>query len=126
MFAYGQFGLGFSLSNPGAIAIRFADLVTRRGEEFTVKMRRLSGRDAYGNPCYSEASAGLRGFPEDEGEARPSPAGAKRTGKLILYLPLWSPVEEGDTVEARGATWTVGAVTRNRAYASAEASRRGG
>ncbi len=124
MFAYGQFGSGFALSSPGALAIRFANLAARRGEGFTLSMRRLAGRDAYGGPRYSEASADLPGFVEEEGAAARSPSGERRTGKLLLYLPLWSPVEEGDTVEARGATWTVGVVARNRAYASAEASRR--
>lgn len=124
MFAYGQFGSGFSLSSPGALAIRFASLATRRGESFTLNMRRLSGRDAYGNPLYSEVSAELQGFVEEEGAVVHGPAGERRTGKLALYLPLWSPVEEGDAVEARGAEYTVSIVTRNRVYASAEASRR--
>jgi len=125
MFAYGQFGSGFTLSSPGALAIRFGNLAARRGEGFTLNMRRISGRDAYGNPRYSESSVELQGFVEEEGDTRRGPSGERRGGKLLLYLPLWSPVEEGDTVEAHGATWTVGAVTRNRAYASAEAARRG-
>jgi hypothetical protein len=124
LFAYGQFGSGFTLSSPGALAIRFANLATRRGEAFTLNMRRLSGRDAYGNPLYSEASAELLGFVEEEGTATHAPSGGRRTGKVQLYIPLWSPVEEGDTVETRGAEWTVSVVTKNRAYASAEASRR--
>jgi hypothetical protein len=124
MFAYGQFASGFTLSSPGALAIHFANLATRRGESFTLNIRRLTGRDAYGNPLYSEASAELLGFVEEEAASARGPSGERRTGKLRLYLPLWSPVEEGDTVDARGAEWTVGTVTRNRAYASAEASRR--
>ena len=124
MFAYGQFGSGFALSSPGALAIRFANLATRRGESFTLSMRRTSGRDAYGNPLHLEASVELRGFLEEEGTAARVPSGERRTGKLRMHLPLWSPVEEGDAVEAHGAEWTVGVVTRNRAYASAEATRR--
>jgi hypothetical protein len=124
-FAYGHFGAGFSQASPGALALRFGGLVSRRGEDFTLKMRRLSGRDAYGNPSYAEASAALRGFIEEEGGVEGGSAGERRHGTLSLMIPLWAPVEEGDAVEARGATWEVGVVTRNRAYTSAEAKRRG-
>ena len=124
-FAYGQFGSGFGVSSPAAQAFSFGGLATRRGEDFTLNMRRLTGRDTYGNPSYSETSATLRGFIEEKGGVEGGPAGERRRGALRLLIPLWSPVEEGDTVEAHGATWEVGVVTRNRAYASAEAKRRG-
>lgn len=125
MFAYGQFGEGFGLATPDVHALRFGSFVGRRGEEVTLHMRRLAGRDAYGNPRYVDAEASQRAFVEEEGGEEHTSTGGRRTGRIRLLLPLWAPVEEGDEFEARGARWRVEAVTTNRARAAAEAALRG-
>jgi len=124
MYVYGHFGPGFSLTRPEWVALSFASLVQRRGEEVTVVRRIMAGRDAYGNPTYTESRLTERAFVEEEAGQQTKPVGELATGSLVLFLPRWSALEAGWEIELGGARFRVAAVERTRAYLRATAERR--
>ncbi len=124
MYVYGHFGPGFSLTRPEWVALSFSSLAQRRGEEITVVKRIMAGRNAYGNPTYTESSYTQRAFVEEESGQQTKPAGDLATGSLALFLPRWSALEAGWEIELGGARFRVAAVERTRAYLKATAERR--
>jgi hypothetical protein len=124
MYVYGHFGPGFSLTRPEWVALSFASMARRRGEEITVKARIRAGRDAYGNPTYTESSYTQKAFVEEEAGRQTKPVGDLATGSLSLFLPRWSALEAGWEIELGGARFRVAAVERTRAYLKATAERR--
>jgi len=124
MYAYGHFGSGFSLRRPEWVALSFASLVQRRGEEVTVVRRIMAGRDAYGNPTYTESRLTERAFVEEEAGQQTKPVGELATGSLVLFLPRWAAIEAGWEIELGGTRFRVAAVERTRAYLRANAERR--
>jgi len=124
MFAYGHFGSGFSLKRPEWIALSFGSITRRRGEEITVKARIKSGRDAYGNPTYTESTYTQRAFIEEDAGQQTKPVGELATGTLSLFLPRWVALEAGWEVEVGGALFRVSSVERTRACVKAKAERR--
>ncbi len=124
MYVYGHFGSGFTLRCPEWVTLSFASMAQRRGEEVTVKAKIRSGKDAYGNPTYTESSYTQRVFVEEAARQQTKQVGELATGSLSLFLPRWAALEAGWEVEVGGAWFRVSSVERTRAYLKAKAERR--
>ena len=124
-FQYGQFGEGFDVMTPTPEALRFGDLIERRGTGVTVIKLVETGEDSYGQPVYSESQRSEKAFVErDEGE-RILPPGTVKRGSMKLFLAAWAAIgEEGYEVEVNGIRYHVTALDRTRAYIEAKARRK--
>jgi hypothetical protein len=124
-FQYGHFGEGFDVMTPTAEALRYGDLLDRRGVDITVIKLVETGEDSYGQPVYTESPRSEKAFVErDEGE-RIMPSGMVKTGLLKVFLATWAAIgEEGYEVEVEGVRYYVKSLDRTRAYIEAEAERK--
>ena len=110
---------------PTAEALRFGDLLERRGVDVTVVKLVQMGEDSYGQPVYTESPRSEKAFVErDEGE-RILPPGTVQAGLLKVFLSTWAAIgEEGYEVEVDGVRYYVVGLDRTRAYIEAEAERK--
>lgn len=124
-FQHGHFGEGFDVMTPTAEALRFGDLLERRGVDVTVIKLVQSGEDSYGQPVYIESPRSEKAFVErDEGEEI-LPPGTVKKGLLKAFLATWAAIgEEGYEVEVDGVRYYVTSLDRTRAYIEAEAERK--
>ncbi|MCW3978410.1 MAG: hypothetical protein NWF12_01555 [Candidatus Bathyarchaeota archaeon] len=124
-FQYGHFGTGFDVMTPTAEALRFGDLLERRGVDVTVVKLVQKGEDSYGQPVYTESPRDEKAFVErDEGE-RILPPGSIKEGLLKVFLATWAAIgEEGYEVEVDGVRYYVVGLDRTRTYIEAEAERK--
>ena len=102
-FQYGQFGEGFDVMTPTAEALRFGDLIERRGIGVTVIKLVETGEDSYGQPVYSESQRSEKAFVEREEGERILPPGTVKEGLLKVFLTTWAAIgDEGYEVEVNG------------------------
>jgi len=124
-FQYGHYGEGFDVMTPTVEALRFGDLVDRRGVGVTVIKLVETGEDSYGQPVYSESERAEKAFVERDGGERALPPGAVKEGLLRVFLKAWAAIgEDGYEVEVEGVRYHVTALDRARAYIEAEAVRK--
>jgi hypothetical protein len=124
-FQHGQFGTGFDVMAPTAEALRFGDLLERRGVDVTVIKLVEEGEDPYGQPVYSESPRHERAFVERDGEERVLMPGSVKQDSLRLFLAAWAAIgEEGYEVEVEGVRYHVAFLERTRAFIKAEAERK--
>jgi hypothetical protein len=124
-FQHGQFGTGFDVMAPTAEALRFGDLLERRGADVTVIKLVEEGEDPYGQPVYSESPRHERAFVERDGEERVLMPGSVKQDSLRLFLAAWAAIgEEGYEVEVEGVRYHVAFLERTRAFIKAEAERK--
>lgn len=124
-FQHGQFGMGFDFMAPTAEAMRFGDLLERRGVDVTVVKLVEEGEDPYGQPVYSESPRHERAFVERDGEECVLMPGTVKQDSLRLFLAAWVAIgEEGYEVEVEGVRYHVAFLERTRAFIKAEAERK--
>ena len=124
-FQYGQFGTGFDVMTPTEEALRFGDLVDRRGIGVTVVKLVETEEDAYGAPVYSESPREEKAFVERDENEKILPPGTVKTGLIKVFLKAWAAIgEDGYEVEVEGIRYHITVLDRTRAYIKAKAVRK--
>lgn len=124
-FQYGHFGEGFEVMTPTTEALRFGDLLERRGVDVTVIKLVQSGENSYGQPVYSESPRSEKAFVEREEDERILPPGTSKEGLMKVFLATWTAIgEDGYEVEVDGVRYHVTRLDRARAYIEAKAERK--
>ena len=124
-FKYGQFGTGFLRTMPPAAALRFRNLVNRRGRGVTIIGLTETGQNAYGQPIYTESSHEEKAFLEREGRERDLPPGTIKENLIRLFMARWAAIgEDGYEVEVDGVRYHVTSLDETDAYLEVEAERK--
>ena len=124
-FKYGQFGMGFLRTLPPAAALRFTDLVNRRGRGVYIIKLTETGQNAYGQPIYSEFSHEEKAFLERKGRERDIPPGTIKETLIRLFMKRWAAIQEdGYEVEVDGVRYHINSLDETDAYLMAEAERK--
>jgi hypothetical protein len=85
-FQYGHFGEGFDVMTPTEEALRFGDLVDRRGTGVTVVKLIEIGEDSYGQPIYSESPREEKAFVERDGSEKILQTGTVKAESLRMFM----------------------------------------
>jgi len=124
-FKYGQFGTGFLRTMPPATALRFRNLVNRRGRGVQIIELTETGQNAYGQPTYSESSHEEKAFLERKGRERDIPPGTLKENLIRLFMARWAAIEEdGYEVEVEGSRYHIISLDETDAYLMVEAERK--
>ena len=124
-FKYGQFGTGFLRSMPPAAALRFRNLVNRRGHGVQIIELTETGQNDYGQPIYSESSHEEKAFLEREGRERDLPPGTIKENLIRLFMARWAAIGEDDyEVEVDGVRYHINSLDETDAYLEVEAERK--
>ena len=124
-FKYGQFGTGFLRTMPPAAALRFRNLVNRRGRGVYIIELTETGQDAYGQPVYTESSHEEKAFLERKGRERDIPPGTIKENLLRLFMARWAAIQEdGYEVEMDGVRYHINSLDETDAYLEVEAERK--
>lgn len=124
-FRYGQFGTGFLRTMPPATALRFRNLVNRRGRGVYVIELTETGQNAYGQPIYSESSHEEKVFLERKGRERDLPMGTIKESLICLFMKRWAAIQEdGYEVEVDGVRYHINSLDETDAYLMVEVERK--
>jgi hypothetical protein len=124
-FKYGQFGTGFLRIMPPAAALRFRNLVNRRGRGVQIIELTETGQNAYGQPIYTESSHEEKVFLERKGSERDLPPGTIKENLIRLFMARWAAIQEdGCEVEVDGARYHINSLDETDAYLMVEAERK--
>ena len=124
-FKYGQFGTGFLRGMPPAAALRFKNLVNRRGRGVQIIELTETSQNAYGQPIYSESSHEEKVFLERKGRERDFPPGTIKENLIRLFMARWVAIgEDGYEVEVDGVRYHVTALDDRETYLTVEAERK--
>ena len=124
-FRYGQFGTGFLRTMPPAAALRFRNLVNRRGRGVQIIELTETGQNAYGQPIYFESSHEEKVFLERKGRERDLPPGTIKENLIRLFMKRWAAIQEdGYEVEVDGARYHINSLDKTDAYLKVEAERK--
>jgi hypothetical protein len=116
-YMYKQYGTGFDVQMPSPEAQRFEEFVWLRGVDVVVVHQALTGRDAYGQPVYSETSTTMKAMVRIRpGELRLPPGEVKRAD-LEALVPVWAPVgEDLYELEVGGVRYHITGIEAATAY----------
>ena len=124
-FKYGQFGTGFLRTTPPAAALRFNNLVKRRGRRVQIIELTETGQNAYGQPIHSESSHEEKAFLERKGWERDLPPGTIKENLIRLFMARWAAIgEDGYDVEVDGVRYHITSLDETDAYLMVEAERK--
>lgn len=116
-FTYGQFGEGFDVARPPSSALRFGNMLERKGETLTIIQLTEASRDSYNDPVYTESSWTADAFIMRNAGEEINQAGSTKTDTVIVHIAYWTAIEEsGYEVEINSLRYHILSVELTRAY----------
>lgn len=116
-FTYLQFGEGFDIDQPPSSALRFGNLIARKGETLTIIRLSETSKDNYNDPVYTETSLTEGAFITRNPGEDINQAGSTKTDKVIVHVAYWAAISErGYEVEINAERHSIISVELTRAY----------